>query len=249
MAVEYGPRVANEGLVFAFDSASNFSYGGSGTTVNGLAIGVDASLVNGTDHQGYSLAVENSGGYMMLDGTNDYIQTNDITLDSNRITVDCFVRAGTATTAQVLFEFSSNYTAVNDGFLVSYYDTYSGITSDLLIAREGDDGKNMRAYSKGLLPSGSWRHLCVQFDETQLVPSRNILYINAEKQSPSQPQSGHNADNSGTNFGTHKLFIGGRDTAIGPFLGDVASLRVYNRLLSEDEIRSNYLALKNRFGL
>jgi len=249
MAVEYGPRVANEGLVFAFDSASNFSYGGSGTTVNGLAIGVDASLVNGTDHQGYSLAVENSGGYMMLDGTNDYIQTNDITLDSNRITVDCFVRAGTATTAQVLFEFSSNYTAVNDGFLVSYYDTYSGITSDLLIAREGSAGKNMRAYSKGLLPSGSWRHLCVQFDETQLVSSRNILYINGEKQSPSQPQSGHNADNSGTNFGTHKLFIGGRDGAIGPLLGDVADLRVYNRLLSEDEIRSNYLALKNRFGL
>lgn len=249
MAVEYGPRVANEGLVFAFDSASNFSYGGSGTTVNGLAIGVDASLVNGADHQGYSLAVENSGGYMMLDGANDYVQTNDITLDSNRITVDCFVRAGTATTAQVLFEFSSNYTTVNDGFLVSYCDTYSGITSDLLIAREGSDGKNMRAYSKGLLPSGSWRHLCVQFDETQLVSSRNILYINGEKQSPSQPQSGHNADNSSTNFGTHKLFIGGRDGAVGPLLGDVANLRVYNRLLSEDEIRSNYLALKNRFGL
>ena len=186
---------------------------------------------------------------MSLDGTNDYIQSNEITLDSNRITVDCFVRTGSSTNAQVLFEFSSNYTAVNDGFLVSYCDTFSGITSDLLIARQGAAGKNLRAYSKSLLPAGSWRHLCVQFDETQLVSARNILYVNGEKQTPSQPQSGHNADNSGVNFGTHKLFIGGRDGAIGPFLGDIANIRVYNRLLSADEIRSNYLALKSRFGL
>ena len=244
MAVEFGPKVANEGLVFAFDSASNFSYSGSGAIIKGLAVGVDASLVNGTDHE-----EELNYGYMGLDGTNDYIQSNEIVLDSNRITVDCFVRTGTSTNAQVLFEFSSNYTAVNDGFLVSYCDTFSGITSDLLIARQGAAGKNLRAYSKSLLPAGSWRHLCVQFDETQLVSARNILYVNGEKQSPSQPQSGHNADNSGVNFGTHKLFIGGRDGAIGPFLGDIANLRVYNRLLSADEIRSNYLALKSRFGL
>lgn len=244
MAVEFGPKVANEGLVFAFDSASNFSYSGSGATIKGLAVGVDASLVNGTDHE-----EELNYGYMGLDGTNDYIQSNEIVLDSNRITVDCFVRTGTSTNAQVLFEFSSNYTTVNDGFLVSYCDTFSGITSDLLIARQGAAGKNLRAYSKSLLPAGSWRHLCVQFDETQLVSARNILYINGEKQSPSQPQSGHNADNSGVNFGTHKLFIGGRDGAVGPFLGDIANLRVYNRLLSADEIRSNYLALKSRFGL
>lgn len=243
MAVEFGPKVANEGLVFAFDSASNFSYGGSGTVINGLAAGVDASLINGANHD------NDNYGYMGFDGTNDYIQSNEITLDSNRITVDCFVRAGTSTNAQVLFEFSSNYTAVDDGFLVSYCDTFSGITSDLLIARQGDNGKNLRAYSKSLLPAESWRHLCVQFDETQLVSNRNILYINAEKQSPSQPQSGHNADNSGVNFGTHSLFIGGRDGAVGPFLGDIANLRVYNRLLSADEIRSNYLALKSRFGL
>ena len=249
MAVEFGPRVANEGLVFAFDSASNFSYGGSGTIINGLAEGVDASLINGTSHDAYTLSVENNGGFMSLDGTNDYIQSNGITLDSNRITVDCFVRAGASTNAQVLFEFSSNYTAVNDGFLVSYCDTFSGITSDLLIARQGAAGKNLRAYSKSLLPAGSWRHLCVQFDETQLASARNILYVNGEKQTPSQPQSGHNADNSGVNFGTHKLFIGGRDGAIGPFLGDIANIRVYNRLLSADEIRSNYLALKSRFGL
>lgn len=244
MAVEFGPKVANEGLVFAFDSASNFSYSGSGATIKGLAVGVDASLVNGTDHE-----EELNYGYMGLDGTNDYIQSNEIILDSNRITVDCFVRTGTSTNAQVLFEFSSNYTAVNDGFLASYCDTFSGITSDLLIARQGAAGKNLRAYSKSLLPAGSWRHLCVQFDETQLVSARNILYVNGEKQSPSQPQSGHNADNSGVNFGTHKLFIGGRDGAVGPFLGDIANLRVYNRLLSADEIRSNYLALKSRFGL
>ena len=244
MAVEFGPRVANEGLVFAFDSASNFSYSGSGATIKGLAVGVDASLINGADHE-----EELNYGYMGLDGTNDYIQSNEIVLDSNRITVDCFVRAGTGTTPQVLFEFSSNYTTVNDGFLVSYYDTFSGITSDLLIARQGAAGKNLRAYSKSLLPSGSWRHLCVQFDETQLVSARNILYVNGEKQSPSQPQSGHDADNSAVNFGTHKLFIGGRDGAVGPFLGDIANLRVYNRLLSADEIRSNYLALKSRFGL
>jgi len=244
MAVEFGPRVANEGLVFAFDSASNFSYSGSGATIKGLAVGVDASLINGADHE-----EELNYGYMGLDGTNDYIQSNEIVLDSNRITVDCFVRTGTSTNAQVLFEFSSNYTTVNDGFLVSYCDTFSGITSDLLIARQGAAGKNLRAYSKSLLPAGSWRHLCVQFDETQLVSARNILYVNGEKQSPSQPQSGHDADNSAVNFGTHKLFIGGRDGAVGPFLGDIANLRVYNRLLSADEIRSNYLALKSRFGL
>ena len=244
MAVEFGPRVANEGLVFAFDSASNFSYSGSGATIKGLAVGVDPSLINGADHE-----EELNYGYMGLDGTNDYIQSNEIVLDSNRITVDCFVRTGTSTNAQVLFEFSSNYTTVNDGFLVSYCDTFSGITSDLLIARQGAAGKNLRAYSKSLLPAGSWRHLCVQFDETQLVSARNILYVNGEKQSPSQPQSGHDADNSAVNFGTHKLFIGGRDGAVGPFLGDIANLRVYNRLLSADEIRSNYLALKSRFGL
>ena len=249
MAVEYGPKIADEGLVFAFDSASKFSYSGSGTNINGLAAGVNAALTNGTQYLDSSSIVNRNGGLFALDGTNDYIETNSIALESNRITVDCFIRAGTATTAQVLFEFSSNYTQVDDGFLVSFYDTYSGITSDLLIARQGGNGKNLRAYSKDLLPSNSWRHLCVQFDETQLVSARNILYINGEIQSPSQSQAGHNADNSAVNFGTHKLFIGGRDGAVGPFLGDIASLRVYNRLLSADEIRTNYLTLKSRFGL
>ena len=249
MAIEFGPKIADEGLVFAFDSASGFSYGGSGTVIKGLSSGVDASLVNGADHQASTLTVENNGGFMTLDGTNDYIETNSIPLESNRITVDCFIRAGSSTSAQVLFEFSSNYTTVNDGFLVSFYDTFSGISSDLLIARNGPNGKNIRAYSKELLPAGSWRHMCVQFDETQLVSARNILYINGEKQTPSQPQSGHNADNSATNFGTHKLFIGAREGSVGPFLGDIANLRVYNRLLSAEEVRTNYSALKSRFGL
>ena len=69
MAIEFGPKIADEGLVFAFDSASGFSYGGSGDVIRGLSSGVDASLVNGADYQASTLTVEKNGGFMALPGS------------------------------------------------------------------------------------------------------------------------------------------------------------------------------------
>ncbi|MAO22815.1 MAG: hypothetical protein CMJ25_18860, partial [Phycisphaerae bacterium] len=67
------------------------------------------------------------------------------------------------------------------------------------------------------------------------------LYLNGELVDTS---------NSTTTFtGGTTVRISAYNNASNTFNGKIASVNIYNRVLSDDEVLQNYNAIKNRFGL
>ena len=244
MSIHYNPTITTNGLVFALDAASRFSYPGSGSKISGLSSGIDATLVNSVSFS------SNNRGYFALDGADDYISTNNVDLSSVKdMTVCMMIKAGSSTATQMLMEFSTNYNLVTDGFFVSYYDSLFGYSSAILIGRKGNVGRNIRAFNNNILNGQKWTYLSIIYSGNNILSQRCQLYANGVKQTPSQPHSS-NWDNNNTNkLGNHGFYLGARSGAVAPFSGDMACCHTYNRVLSAKEIYANYLAIKTRFGL
>jgi hypothetical protein len=79
-----------------------------------------------------------------------------------------------------------------------------------------------------------------------LSGNENILYIDGvSRTSVITPfQSDNNA-----NFGNYKLFIGNRDASNIAANANITDFKIYNRALTQQEIRQNYNATKKRYGL
>ena len=244
MGVKSGPRIVTNGLIFDLDAAVSRSYSGTGLTANGLIGGIGGTLVNGV---GFSSA---NNGSFFFDGTNDQISTANIDLQStNKVTVSCWVKVlnyrEVSGSSNIVFEFSSDYNS-NIGSFVAAFADGSGINSNLypvILGIRSNSGYNYAGYSKTLVNDLSWHHWGCIFD-TSLSGNENILYIDGvSRTSVITPlQSDNNA-----NFGNYKLFIGNRDSSIYAANANISDLKVYNRVLTQQEILQNYNATKGRY--
>jgi len=246
MGIAYNTSIVAEGLVFALDAANPRSYSGSGITVNGLVSGLGGTLINGV---GFSSL---NGGSFFFDGTNDYISTPNIDLSgTNKVTVSCWVKVlnyrETANSSNIVFELSSDFNS-NTGTFVAAFADGSAIYSSLypvVLGIRGSVGYNLAGYSKTLVNDLSWHHWACIFD-TSLSGNENVLYIDGvSRTSISTPLQG---DNTG-NFGNYKLFIGNRDSSSIAGNANITDFKIYNRALTQQEIRQNYNATKKRYGL
>lgn len=243
--VNFNPKINTTGLVFAFDAASRYSYSGSGTTIEGLSEDVQGKLVNGASFS------SSNYGFFSIDGTDDYISTNKIKLNRTSATLCLMMKmTGSSTSPQVIAEFSSNYNLVTDGFLITYQDQPFGYSEkSIVILRKGNVGINARGFAVTHLSDQKWKYCSFIFDESLTVGRRNQLWINGEYQTPSEPQGSFYNKNNTNDFGEHSLFIGGRDGAVAVTQANIACCHMYNRVLTQKELKTNYLALKTRFGL
>ena len=244
-SVNFNSKINKSGLVFAFDAASRYSYSGNGTVIEGLVEDIQAQLVSGTAFS------SSNYGYFSLDGTNDYISTNKIKLDSNQISL-CFMMrmTGSSTSPQVIAEFGSNYNLVEDGFLISYQDQPFGFNNkSIIVLRKGDAGRNSRSYAVTNLSDQEWKYCCFVFDDSLPVALRNQMWINGEKITSNQSSFYPYNFNNSNNFGEHNLFIGARDGGVAVAQANIACCHMYNRVITQKEMKTNYLALKSRFGL
>ena len=243
MGIAYNTSMISDGLIFALDAANPRSYSGSGITVNGLVSGLGGTLINGV---GFSSL---NGGSFFFDGTNDQFSTVNIDLSStNKVTVSCWVKVlnyrEVSGSSNIVFEFSSDYNSNIGSFVVAFADG-SGINSNLypVILGIRSPGYNYAGYSKTLVNDLSWHHWGCIFD-TSLSGNENILYIDGVSRTTviTPLQSDNNA-----NFGNYKLFIGNRDSSIYAANANISDLKVYNRVLTQQEILQNYNATKGRY--
>jgi hypothetical protein len=244
MGIAYNTSMISDGLVFSIDAANTRSYSGSGITVNGLVSGLGGTLINGV---GFSSL---NGGSFFFDGTNDQITSADIDLSyTNKVTVSCWVKVlnyrEVNGSSNIVFEFSSDFNSNTGSFVAAFADG-SGINAGLypVILGIRSPGYNYAGYSKTLVNDLSWHHWGCIFD-TSLSGNENILYIDGvSRASVITPlQSDNNA-----NFGNYKLFIGNRDTSNIAANANITDFKIYNRALTQQEIRQNYNATKKRFG-
>ena len=244
MGTSYNPRIVTDGLVLCLDAANKRSYPGSGSTWNDLSKqGNNGTLINGP-------TFSNEGnGSILCDGMNDYINVSNFNEDSNQdLSVIVWVypvTLGNLTTGGFDYSwlinkrdnsddkqwqmFFRSIEGDNDFFLrLSIYDDTAGTQTGLGLSSTTEIFINQ------------WYQCGFTFNSSN---SEGNLYINGVYES------------SDTLGGTGNRKTGSRDLVISKTAWDntdylnanISSVQIYNKVLSEQEIKQNYLATKGRF--
>jgi hypothetical protein len=220
MAVAYNPSIVTDGLVFALDAANIKSYSGSGTNVTNISNSNYTGVLN--NGVGFS---SNNNGVFTFDGSNDYISfvPNDI---FNIGTGDFTLLAWHKTS------YKSNYSTImslDDGNGTGYL-LYTAINSGVL-----------RNWVAGVPKNGNIDICTGIWNLIGLTRTAGLCtqYVNGV------------IDTTFTASGV--LQISGRTLSIGQnansyyYNGNISTVQIYNRSLSQKEILQNFNATKGRY--
>ena len=225
MGLAHSPRIVRDGLVLYLDAANIKSYPGSGTTWTDISgKGYDGTLINGPTFSSDNL------GCVVFDGSNDTVHgvhNSELNL-RNDLTVECwFRRTGSRGDWVRIFGKgdSSNRTYglwynVNSNYFL--YQRYGGSTMNIL-------------HTKSVVLN-EWYHVMGTSSG-----STHTLYVNGVVK--------NTTTSSGTFHSSTDPYKVGYGNIHLSHIGNVSNCRIYNRGLSEAEVKQNYNALKGRFGL
>lgn len=232
--------IVQDGLVLHLDAGVKESYGGAGSTIRDIS----GNGRNGTLYNGPTFSRSGQKPSISFDGSNEFIavsspsNTFDWTpsgVGLNELTVDLWVKSED-TVGQY---FSKPWGGGQYNININYntFSLYCGT------------GKSISISS---LATGDWENVVGVANSTQMASYRNgTVYTNfvnhgITSNSPpigtaqNQPLCIMFLVNYGT--GTYNL----PQYAVS---GNVGCFRIYNRVLSADEISQNYNATRHRFGL
>lgn len=216
--------LSNSGLVLHLDAGNPLSYSGSGTTWNDLSgNGSHVTLTSTTFNSA-------NGGSIVFNGTSSFANFNANIGSTNAVTVDMWVRTNSLANG-MYFGFNLYDAWVYDGAIG--YNTSAG---DLFgITRN-------RVIELGV--EGAWKHLVfVMYAGSK---TNNKIYVNGINETLSQIQGTFNATNSNFNSGAGRISSWRFDLNWLMNL-NVASFKIYNRELSQQEITNNFNAARQRF--
>jgi hypothetical protein len=244
MAFAYSPKIVTDGLVFAVDAANKKSYPGSGTTWTDLAGSNNGTLTNGPTFD------SGNGGNIVFDGTNDRTDINYTPESQSAITICSWFKT-TRTTRQVLIGAYSGYDSTNsNGFSIDLNrgSSISEQDSVFYFARIGTGQLNSQfSYATNTsLSNGSWHFIAVTHD----LPT-GVVTINVDNTNYSVTDTKSSSAGPWGSFEFNpKIGANNSQGTINNFVdGQVASVSIYNKVLTADEVTQNYNALKGRFGL
>ena len=227
MGLGHSPRIVTDGLVLCLDAANKRSYGGSGTTWTDLKGSNNGTLTNGT---GFS---NDNGGSLIFDGANDYIAlgnaSNFISSSQNTATVCAWVKPNSTGSYKKIFSVCNSGTNQIQSFYFSIgpnpYKVYMGLkTSSAVAAIHNID-----------LSTTEFTYLCAVYNGSTLKLYRNGLEVASQNQTGNIPTTGVGR-------------ISGYDNGGENWPGNIASFSMYNKALTADEVRQNYLATKERYA-
>lgn len=253
MAGNVAPNTVTDGLVLYLDAANVKSY------VSGSILWNDISQngVNGTLINGPTFNSEN-GGSIVFDGSNDYstvgnLYNNIIAGPGRQFTTSCAFFP-TATGNQMLHGKYSDGTNSENGraYGVFVRNLGSGFAVDVLFnatLNRGADSNVVR--SSTLLTLNTINIVDITYDDTQTTSLNKVnIYINgalSAKTIPIQGVLGSIA--SGPAFFSLGASVASTGASAYPFNGRICTFRLYNRLLTPNEILQNFNATRARFGL
>lgn len=225
MSVKSSIGVVTDGLVFYVDAANSNSYPGSGTTWSDLVGGNDGTLAAGPT---YASA---NGGSIVFDGADDYVDCgngDDFNVNTT-ITIDAWVNWSGNN--------AFNFVPVIDRQAQSSDTWFFGFNGDSKL-HFGTNGGNIQS-ANTTWTQGTWYHISGTYNSTGTTGK---LYINGVSETLSADNYNTMQAASGLN-----VRIAGSNSQSRFFNGKIASVKFYNRVLSDAEVTQNYNALKNRF--
>jgi hypothetical protein len=232
MAFSNGPKIVTDGLVLNLSAFDRNSYVSGSTTWNDVSgQGNNGTLVNGPTFN------SGNGGSIVFDGVDDFVDlgnSSNVTT-FNYLTINAWVKPTT-------LPISSNQGRViirgNDSYRLYWYNDngnnklyfYSAYIGELSLT-------NSASYLTSNFTTGIWYNIVATYDGSQTQ-----LFINGSLVSTSTGKSG-------TITGTDNILLGKSNSNEYYLNGNIASIQLYNRALSAQEVLQNYNATKSRFGL
>jgi hypothetical protein len=239
MASKSGPDIIEDGLVLCLDAASKRSYPGTGTVWTDLKGANNGTLTNGP-----TFDADNGGG-IVFDGTDDSVDfTNSSSLRPVNVSAGIWAKTDGTNSYDPIF-------CVDDGSRNDY-----GIT-----IKDGGSGRRVgvqlntnSGYISGA-NSASWYDLEADHGSATAILSTQFNYILISYDGITAKIFFNGVEKKSTTSG-----IGGdieypgviqiaicKDTSF--YCGaSVAGFHVYNRALTADEVRRNYLSTKERYA-
>ena len=237
--VEGGGNIINDGLVLYLDASNTKSYTGSGTTWNDLS----RSRNNGTLVNGPTYSSENFGS-IVFDGVNDYVKIpNDNSLNpTDQITISCYVKL--TNLRDSIYESLVVKTSIGGPFGTSQYGLVGwrgGFSSFGIFFRLGLSSgiSTLSSNVDNTTILNRWVYVTATYNGS----SMRIYYNSVLKNSLST---------TGTiNTIMDDLFVGKNGGGGGDNYtsSNIASVQVYNKSLTSQEILQNFNATKTRYGL
>jgi len=233
-------NIVKTGLVLHLDAASTSSYPGTGTGWYDLT----GNLYNGTLTNGPTYS-SNNGGYIVFDGTNDYVTTADVNHGTSEFTLEAWVYFNALSSYNCIMKKNTDNESwpvfsmyvQSDGKISGYYSTqvYGACLEGALSLA-------------GAVTTGQWYHLCYSKGAAGYTTMK--IHKNGVSQSYTNFLYGSHVNEV---CNSSKPVLIGVDYDYDVFIrhvnGRIPVARIYNRQLTDSEILQNYNIQKSRFGL
>lgn len=219
MTVNANPYIVTTGLILDLDAGNPRSYVGTGTKWNDISDNAKICTIN--NNPTYTSGI---GGYFTFDGVDDSV--NAATLSGYGTSVSC----------EAVFKTTSSTTWKNMicGPLGDVIFTVNG--GLLNFGCQGSSPIPHSNYSTTTVNTGAWFHGVATYDGSNVR-----IYINGVKESTTA--------RTGT-ITPGALYVGSNSGGSGEyFVGQLGFVKMYNTVLTDNQVIQNFNALRGRYGI
>jgi hypothetical protein len=221
----YGGSIVTDGLVFAVDAGNLVSYESGSATTYPLTSSVNGTLINGTSFN------PNFGGYWIFDGIDDYITWGD-NFDLTTTNISGFVW-GWANSLNSFLPWIDKLSSNGN------YRFHANGVGSLIFGIRNTANTYEQMITTNLITTNTWYYLGFTFNNST---KEGKIYLNGQLQ-----LSNTFTINRGDT--TTPLQTGYQFNNSGALNGRVATLSLYNKQLSDQEVSQNFNAQRSRFGI
>jgi hypothetical protein len=242
MAYTYGPKIVTNGLVLCLDAGDRNSYPGTGASWYDLSGNSNnVTFLNGPLFNSSNLGIIN------FDGTNDHIAVSSPNdrfswtpsgVGMNSMTIELWVKSSDVNGYFISKPWNGageyNYTLIHNAL-------------NYRVGTAGAGGS--KGVSFASLATNNWEHIACVINSTQIGVYRNGI-VNVNLTNHDIVQNSPVGSNSNISLCIMNLYPYGEGwggSSSFAVSGMLSNIKIYNRLLSANEILQNYNALKGRF--
>jgi hypothetical protein len=231
MAIISGVNINTSGLILSLDASSNRSYSGSGNTWYDLS----GNNNSGTGQTGISYSSSNRGKFILDGSPSGYFALPLLTNAITNISMCCWVNiTSTSLRGPFIVNGSANGYAIGVG-----NDSYDTLGNNLIGLFPYE-----RWIGTGVALGLGWKYVVLTLDGSSLPR----IYLNGQL---INSYAGGNPRTPSTNAFIGRE-VGGESLSslvIRAFGGEVSLVKFYNRALSAQEIKNNFEATRDRYGI
>lgn len=224
--------IVKDGLVLNLDAADTFSYPRTGSTWFDLSGNGNHFTIQGSPTF--------SSNFFTLPGNNitDYFILNPFSHPTVTSSIEIWLAANSGSSADGIWSYATSAALSDNHHLL--YDP-----SNLAIYLP--NGPTSGTTTGVSVADGNWRHIVATSNRTS---GSEIVYVNGQQIYSGTIAAGSNFTSGGSLvLGQEQDSVGGTFDVNQAFAGKMSIFRVYNRVLSRDEIRQNFDAHRGRFGI